>query len=112
MSKVIFLIKCFGLDSQTVTREDAEIKKAREDLGLFSGPSKAGVCWVILPGRRIEKGQYLGNQLISEQGRTWEVDVVHVEGHSAALDLTPALRAFTAQWEATAVRSQLQRGWR
>ena len=66
---------------------------------MFSGPSKAGVYRVILPGRRIEKGQYLGNQLILEQGRTWEVDVVHVEGHSAALDLTPAPRAFTAPWE-------------
>jgi ubiquitin C-terminal hydrolase len=109
---VISLAKRFGLDPEVVRREDTRVRKARTDLNIFSSPTKAGACWIILPGARIERASYLCCQLVSAGGKWWEVQVAHVEGHSAAMELTPALRLFCTQWEAEAVRSALLgTGW-
>ena len=108
---LISLAKRFGLDPEVVRREDAEIRRARAALNVYASPSRQGPCWILLPGCRLERAQYLGALIVTQGERTWQAQVANVEGHSAALELTPCLRLFILQWEAVAVQSAIRRSW-
>ena len=105
---VISLAKRYGMNPQAVRLEDAQIRKARGMLSIHSTPTRTGECWIIVPGWRIEKARYLGGQLVTKEGKTWEVQIAHIEGHSTAVELTPSVRLFCQQWEAVAVRRVVQ----
>ena len=108
---LISLAKRFGLDPEVVRREDAKIRKARAALNLFASPSRQGACWILLPGCRLERAKYLGAVVVTQGERTWQAQVANVEGHSAAVELTPCVRLFSTQWEAMAVRSAILGSW-
>ena len=112
---VLSLEKRCGWTPSRLKAEEEQIRKARVELAIHGSPSSRGLCWVVLPGLKISKADFLSTRLCQALGMTWYDIIVHVEGDSAAISVEPGLRPFETLEEAETVvkriREQQRRGW-
>jgi hypothetical protein len=110
--QVLSLSRRYGVEQRELEEEDERIVEARGKSETHGWPSRPGPCWILLPGLRIQRARFLGNQLSVQQGTAWYASVVHLEGSSVAVALRPGTRLFNSQADAMVIQSMARRRWR
>ena len=96
----------YGGDPWAHEMEEMQIRQQRTQLGIYDNPSDRGECWVILPGGRVCRAQFMG-YLKSSIGRVYAA-IARVEGESVALSLQLNTRLFQTEAAARRLRAAMQ----